>query len=88
MNKKQKKILKIGLVIIFLSVIVWIAFGANMLTYFPFWSDNEKFFNAAKGKFESGFIWGLDLTFMISGMTAIICGYLISKNKKDKKDDI
>ena len=85
MNSKQKVVVLIGIAVTFAAFAVWILSGREMLSHYaPVIDPKNKIFGKPD---EEVFIWGLDLTLLVSGMVLLICGYIFSKlNKKQKSN--
>lgn len=87
MNKKQKIILFSGIAIIVISLIIWIFSGGEMFTKTQILIEkkDELFPDMTYKEWVDKFIWGLDLTGIISGITAIVSALLMflfrTKNK-------
>ncbi|MDP3580670.1 MAG: hypothetical protein Q8S39_01970 [Ignavibacteria bacterium] len=89
MNKKQKKILVSVLAIIVVSVIVWIAFGAEIFTKTQVLVEQkDELFGWTEKKWVDKFIWGLDLSGAISGISLLVGAILffIFRTKKIGKE--
>ena len=89
MNKKQKKILVSVLAIIVVSVIVWIAFGAEIFTKTQVLVEQkDELFGWTEKKWVDKFIWGLDLSGTISGISLLVGAILffIFRTKKIGKE--
>jgi hypothetical protein len=80
MNKKQKLLIFTGSAIVIASFIIWYLSGMEMLTHYaPKINSKNKLFSMT----EEEFIWGLDLTLIISGAALLVSGYVFNKlNKK------
>lgn len=77
MNKKQKYILYIGLVIIILSLVFWQVFGGDIYTKTQVLIETEDELFGTTKEFVDQFVWGLDLSVIISGVTVLISAVLI-----------
>jgi len=89
MNKKQKIVLVSGLTIIAATVIVWIAFGAEIFTKTQVLVEQrDELFGWTEKKWVDKFIWGLDLSGAISGISLLIGAILffIFRTKKSKRN--
>ena len=88
MNNKQQKTLFVGGIIVILSLIIWLISGGEIVTKtqvpVEVQSELEKQLGVSGTEWKNTFIWGLDLTLLISGVTSIICGILFLKFKKEK----
>jgi len=86
MNKKQKKVLFISLVVIMLSAAVWLYYGGEIFTKTEVLVEKQdELFGTTYRVWEDKFIWGLDLSLVISGVTAVVCGILFIVFKKKNK---
>jgi len=86
MNGIQKRIIIFTVLIIILSFVLWFMDGMKtftMLNYIPVPEDMHQPANpAAEGKF----VWGLDLTLLISGMILLLAGFIYKKQGKQKEN--
>jgi uncharacterized membrane-anchored protein len=72
-NSKQKKTFYIALSIIVLSLIVWLGYGQEIFTKTEVLVEvKDEVFDRTYQEWQKKFIWGLDLSLAISGITAII----------------
>ncbi|MDQ7818776.1 MAG: hypothetical protein RDU14_17245 [Melioribacteraceae bacterium] len=89
MNKKQKSVLIISLIMIAASFIIWLAFGSEIFTKTQVLVETkDELFGWTEKKWENKFIWGLDLTLVVSG-TVFLTGSLLMflmRNKKKSAD--
>ncbi|OGU36120.1 MAG: hypothetical protein A2068_12125 [Ignavibacteria bacterium GWB2_35_6b] len=86
MNKKQKVVLLSGIIIIALSLIIWLYYGGEIFTKTEVLVEkHDELFNSTYTEWEDKFIWGLDLSLVISGVTAVACGILFIIFKKKNK---
>ncbi len=73
MNKKQKWVLFIVADLIITSLIIWLAFGAEIFTKTRVLVEyKDELFGWTEKKWIEKFIWGLDLSAAISGISALI----------------
>lgn len=89
MNKNQKLVLASVLAIIVTSVIVWIAYGAEIFTKTQVLVEQkDELFGWTEKKWADKFIWGLDLSGAISGISFVIGAILffIFRTKKIGKE--
>jgi|GEM_PF-675239 len=78
MNKNQKLFLSIGLIVISASFIVWAIFGFEIFTKTQVLVETkDELFGWSEKKWIDKFIWGLDLTLLISGITILLGGILM-----------
>lgn len=84
MNKKQKTVLILTLTIITASIIVWFAYGTEFFTKTQVLVEQkDELFGWTEKKWVDKFVWGLDLSVVISGV-AIVAGaisFFIFRNK-------
>lgn len=85
MNKKQKAVLITSLIIITASFIIWLAFGSEIFTKTQVLVETkDELFGWTEKKWVDRFIWGLDLTLIISGII-ILAGSISMFLLRDKK---
>lgn len=78
MNKKQKVILISVAAVVILSLIVWQIYGGEVFTKTQVLVETkDELFGWTEKKWEDKFIWGLDLSLMISGTSVFIGGVLL-----------
>ena len=91
MNKRQKLILLVALVLILSAFIVWLAGGAEMFTKTQVLVDKttelDKMLGVKNEVWEDKLILGLDYTLGFSAIVAIISGilFILFKNRKNKE---
>ncbi len=84
MNKAQKKILLFTSIIVLLSFVMWFVDGFEIITATKkVWVDTSQSSTGGQ-RIEDKFIWGLDLTLLISGVAMIIGGILYKRQDKIK----
>lgn len=89
MNKKQKIVLVSVLAIIVVSVIVWIVYGAEIFTKTQVLVEQkDELFGWTEKKWVDKFVWGLDLSGAISGISFVIGAILffIFRTKKSERN--
>lgn len=87
MNKKQKVILISVVAVVILSLIVWQIYGGEIFTKTQVLVETkDELFGWTEKKWEDKFIWGLDLSLIISGASVFIGGVLlfVFRNKRIK----
>jgi len=87
-NKKQKNILIAAFLVIGVSFIVWLAYGGEIFTKTQVLVEiKDEVFDTSYKEWHDKFIWGLDLTLAISGITAVVSGILLFffRSKKQLK---
>jgi hypothetical protein len=88
MNKKQKLILVAGIIVILLSFIVWAIYGFEIFTKTQVLVESkDDLFGWSEKKWIDKFLWGLDLTLIVSTSTILISALLIYfvRNKNNFK---
>lgn len=89
-NKRQKNILVAALLIIGVSFIIWFAYGMEIFTKTQVLVEiKDDVFDTSYKEWHNKFIWGLDLTLAISGLTAFISGIFLFffRNKNQLKQN-
>ncbi|MFA3783355.1 hypothetical protein ABRY23_09860 [Melioribacteraceae bacterium 4301-Me] len=84
MNKKQKIIVYIAIIIIIASLAIWLASGGEVFTKNQVLVEKkDELFGTTYKVWENKFIWGLDLSLLISGVTVITAAilYFVLRNK-------
>lgn len=85
MNKKQKITLYTGLLIIVIAFVVWLAYGGELFTKTQVLIEKkDELFGTTYKEWKDKFIWGLDYTLYVTGITVFICGILILIFRKNK----
>lgn len=91
MNKKQRNTIFTGLIIIAAAFIVWAFFGFELFTKTEVLIEKQdELFGTTFKEWEDKFIWGLDYTLYVTGITVLICTvlYFVFKNKNKASDEI
>jgi len=89
LNINQKKILVTGLVLTSISFLIWIIAGAEIFTKTEVLVDvKDELFGTTYKEWQSTFIWGLDLTLIITGavgFSGAVLMYILrsGKNKSE-----
>ena len=85
-NKKQKTTIYAALTIIAISFIVWFAYGGEIFTKTEVLVEVEDELFGSYKEWQDKFIWGLDLSLIISGITIFLSLIVIyfQKNKKEQ----
>lgn len=89
MNKKQKIILYIVVSIIVVTLVLWQIFGGEIFTKTQVLVEKkEPLFGFTEKQWVDKFIWGLDLSLLISGISVVSGGVLffIFRNKKSQRE--
>lgn len=77
MNKKQKIVLYSSLAVIILSLIVWQLYGGEVFTKTQVLVEvKDELFGTTK-EWRDQFVWGLDLTGIVSAASVLIGSVLI-----------
>ncbi|MBU1097777.1 MAG: hypothetical protein CVV23_12830 [Ignavibacteriae bacterium HGW-Ignavibacteriae-2] len=85
MNAKQKIILYTGLGVIIISLLIWQIYGGEIFTKTQVLIEvNDELFGPTK-QWQKKFVWGLDLTALISIITVIVSGLNIFIFRDKKK---
>ena len=88
LNTKQKRVIVIGFVIIGLSFIIWILYGGEIFTKTETLVEvKDELFGTIK-EWREQFIWGLDLTGIVSLVTVGCCGVLLFLFRSKKQQNI
>lgn len=77
MNKKQKITLYIILAVVLSSLIIWQFSGGEIFTKTEVLVEVEDELFGKTKEWRDQFVWGLDLSGLISGITVVIGGLLI-----------
>lgn len=87
MNIKQKRTLIIAAVIIVALLIIWIAFGGYIFTRTQVLVEkkDELFPDMVQKKWVNKFIWGLDLSILLSVATIFISSIIFFLFRDKKK---
>ncbi|MFH0735155.1 MAG: hypothetical protein V1773_11965 [bacterium] len=86
MNLKQKISVQISISIAVASIIVWFYFGFNLFTQTKVMVEkHDDLFNTSFKIMEDKFVWGLDLTLLITGISLLIGGLLYYVFREKKK---
>jgi hypothetical protein len=86
MNKKQKRVIFFALGIIAASLIVWLAYGGEIFTKTQVLIEKkDPLFGWNDKQWVNKFVWGLDLSLLISGVTSVISVALIILFRTKKK---
>lgn len=81
----QKKILFFTVLIVLLAIVIWVIDGMEFITTTQkVLTDNSIENRNDSVIIEEKFIWGLDLTLLVSGITLITGGFLFRKYDKQK----
>ena len=86
MNSKQKRTLITAAVIIVVLIIIWFAYGGHIFTRTQILIEkkDELFPDMVQKEWVKKFIWGLDLSLVLSAVTIFISSLLfyLFRNKK------
>lgn len=85
-NAKQKRTFVIGLSLIIIVLLIWVAFGMEIFTKTQVIVEKtDELFGTTYKEFEDKFILGLDYTAVISALIAAITGAIIFFQRKSNK---
>jgi len=87
MNKRQKCVVILALIVIILTFIIWISSGSEIFTKTQILVEKkDELFGWTEKQWVKKFVWGLDLTIAIDFVTIIASSFLflIFKRKKLK----
>ncbi len=85
MNKKQKITIIIGLAVILIAFAVWIINGTYVFTQTQILIEKkDPLFGTTYKVWKNQFIWGLDLTLVVTALSVIVSGvfFYIFKTKR------
>lgn len=86
MNKKQKTVLVTGSIVVVASLIVWLAYGGEIFTKTQVLVEKkDELFGWTDKQWVNKFVWGLDLSLLISAITAVISAALLFIFRSKKK---
>ena len=91
MNKKQKITFIIGLTIIVIAFIFWIVNGSYVFTQTQVLIEKtDPLFGNTYKEWQNKFIWGLDLTLIVSAISIVasIILFFIFKDKRKTQNEI
>ncbi len=87
-NKQQKTTIIIALVLIAISIIVWIAFGANIFTKTKVLVEKkDELFGTTYKEWQDKLVLGLDYISVFMGAVVVIAGIFLFKFKTHKKEN-
>lgn len=85
-NKKQKVTIFFGLAIIFAALILWLADGTYVFTQTKVLIERkDPLFGNVYKEWQDKFIWGLDLTLVVSAISVVISAVLIRIFREKQK---
>ncbi|GJQ63370.1 MAG: hypothetical protein SCALA702_24230 [Melioribacteraceae bacterium] len=88
MNRVQKQVLLVTIAIIAVSFLLWIAYGGEIFTKYKMLvetqSELDKQLGITNKEWVDTFIWGLDYTLIITGIT-VVAGGIMMFLKRDKQ---
>lgn len=86
MNKKQKTVLLVASLVVLASFAIWLAYGGEIFTKTQVLVEKkDELFGWTDKQWVNKFVWGLDLSLLISAITAVISGALIFLFRNKKK---
>ncbi|MBI3124018.1 MAG: hypothetical protein HYZ10_06400 [Ignavibacteriales bacterium] len=87
LNKSQKRILLIGLIVIVAALLIWLGFGGEIFTKTQVMIERQdELLGTTYKEWKDQFILGLDYTLAFSGSTALLV-LVFTFIKRDKKKD-
>ena len=91
MNKKQKNTFAISLLVIIIAFIIWIINGTYIFTQTQILIEKkDPLFGTTLKEWQNKFIWGLDLTLIVSAVSVIssVILFFIFKDKRKIQNEI
>ena len=91
MNKKQKITFSTAFIIIVTAFIIWIVNGTYVFTQTQVLIEKtDPLFGTTYKEWQNKFIWGLDLTLIVSAVSVVssIILFFIFKNKRKTQNEI
>lgn len=86
LNKTQKRIRLTAVILIVIVFIVWLVYGGEIFTKTQVLVEiNDEIFGPRK-EWHDQFIWGLDLTLLISGIIVFVTVPLLFLTRTKNKD--
>jgi len=86
LNKTQKRIRLTALIIIAITFVIWLAYGAEIFTKTQVLIEVQDEIFGPRKEWQDQFIWGLDLTFLISVIVVVVTVPLLFLTRTKKKD--
>lgn len=88
LNKNQKKTVYVAISLITLTLVIWILYGAEIFTKTEVLVEIEDELFGTTKEWRKEFVWGLDLSLMISAITIAVSLVVMyfQKNKRDKNE--
>ncbi len=84
MNSKQKISVQVTVSLAFAAFLAWAYFGFNTFTQTKVLIDKkDELFDTTYKVWEEQFVWGLDLSLLIAGLSLLVGGvlYFVFKNR-------
>jgi hypothetical protein len=86
-NRKQKITIVIGLTIIVIAFIIWFINGTYVFTQTQILIEKkDPLFGTIYKQWQNKFIWGLDLTLVVTFLSLVISGVLVFIFKNKRKE--
>ena len=86
-NKKQKITLTIGIVVIVIAFIIWLINGSYVFTQTQVLVEKkDPLFGTTYKLWKNKFIWGLDLTLVVTFLSLVISAALVYIFKNKRKE--
>ena len=87
-NKQQKTTIILALILIAISIIVWLAYGANIFTKTKVLVDKkDELFGTTYKEWQDKLVLGLDYISVFIGAVAVVAGIFLFKFKSHKKEN-
>ncbi len=85
-NRKQRVTIIAGLAVIVIAFIIWLASGSYLFTQTQILIEKkDPLFGTIYRTWQNKFIWGLDLTLIVSAASVVISGLLFFIFKEKRK---
>ena len=87
-NKQQKTTIILALILIAISIIVWLAYGANIFTKTKVLVDKkDELFGTTYKEWQDKLVLGLDYISVFIGAVVVVAGIFLFKFKSHKKEN-
>ncbi len=86
-NRKQKVTIIIGLIVIAIAFVIWLLNGTYVFTQTQVLIEKkDPLFGTTYKQWQNKFIWGLDLTLVVTFLSLVISGVFIFIFKNKRKE--